>query len=117
MTDKVFDEQAYKRWHDEKLKQYGKLVPYVQCPECEGEGSMECECCGHESDCSECDGLGDVKLTFILTRVLYQACLDYDKAKMKAFIEQEPITEKNKHKHPLTFLDELADKARKEQKN
>ena len=34
---------------------------YKTCSECDGEGTIECDCCGHEKDCSECDGDGEVK--------------------------------------------------------
>lgn len=33
-----------------------------ECPECDGEGMIECCECGHERDCEECDGKG--KLTW-----------------------------------------------------
>ncbi len=30
-----------------------------ECPDCEGEGTYECEHCGSEVDCEECDGEGE----------------------------------------------------------
>jgi hypothetical protein len=29
-----------------------------ECSECEGEGEIECDHCGHESECKNCDGTG-----------------------------------------------------------
>lgn len=33
----------------------------VECPDCDGEGTVECECCGHEHDCDRCDGEGVIE--------------------------------------------------------
>lgn len=37
----------------------------VPCPECDGDGDMECESCGTPGMevCSECDGSGEVEET------------------------------------------------------
>jgi hypothetical protein len=38
-----------------------------ECPHCDGDGQMQCECtCGdnHERECSECDGSGDCPRCF-----------------------------------------------------
>jgi hypothetical protein len=29
-----------------------------ECPECEGEGTVECDACEHEIDCKDCEGTG-----------------------------------------------------------
>jgi hypothetical protein len=34
---------------------------YRDCDECEGFGTVECNCCGHETSCDECDGEGTVE--------------------------------------------------------
>ena len=34
---------------------------YKDCPECDGEGTIECDCCGQDRDCEQCDGEGDIK--------------------------------------------------------
>lgn len=31
--------------------------PY-NCPACNGDGDVECQCCGCETECDECDGTG-----------------------------------------------------------
>lgn len=37
-----------------------KLYPVRnECPECEGEGIIECDHCGHDSDCDKCGGSGE----------------------------------------------------------
>lgn len=33
---------------------------YKECTQCEGTGVEECACCGHENDCDECNGDGEV---------------------------------------------------------
>lgn len=33
---------------------------YKECDECDGEGQIQCSCCGHEYECEECDGEGEV---------------------------------------------------------
>ena len=42
-----------------------KLIPefaekYIECSECDGFGTIECDCCGSESDCEKCDGKGEI---------------------------------------------------------
>jgi hypothetical protein len=42
-----------------------KMIPeysekYKTCDECDGEGEIECDCCGHTRDCDECDGDGQI---------------------------------------------------------
>lgn len=32
----------------------------ILCEECEAKGYKECECCGHENECRECKGTGEV---------------------------------------------------------
>lgn len=49
----------------EKVFEKIKLTPefnekYVECPECDGFGTIECNCCGSESDCENCDGNGEI---------------------------------------------------------
>jgi hypothetical protein len=39
----------------------GKLPTYPtykDCPECEGDKKVTCNCCGNETDCDECNGTG-----------------------------------------------------------
>jgi hypothetical protein len=33
---------------------------FRKCPECEGDGEIECFHCGHEEDCKKCDGTGRI---------------------------------------------------------
>lgn len=42
----------------QKLPEYENK--YADCPNCEGEGIVECNCCGHENDCEKCGGEGEV---------------------------------------------------------
>lgn len=35
-----------------------ELFPEEDCLECDGEGSTECDECGHERECEECNGEG-----------------------------------------------------------
>lgn len=39
-----------------------KDVKWVTCPECKGEGGEECFCCGHYTECENCDGEGEIKM-------------------------------------------------------
>lgn len=38
-------------------------VEYENCEQCGGEGTVECHCCGNDSECRECDGTGNGKPT------------------------------------------------------
>lgn len=40
------------------VEQLPKKTVFKSCQECEGEGKIDCECCGHTNDCGECYGLG-----------------------------------------------------------
>jgi hypothetical protein len=33
---------------------------YKDCSNCDGFGTVECDCCGHENKCDECDGEGNI---------------------------------------------------------
>lgn len=33
---------------------------YRDCTNCDGFGTVECNCCGHENECDECDGEGNI---------------------------------------------------------
>lgn len=50
----------------EKVYEDIKMIPeydkkYKTCDECDGEGEVECDCCGHVNECSECDGDGEIE--------------------------------------------------------
>ena len=45
---------SYSEW----AKQNPDLVEPRKCPECDGTGELECECCGNFTDCAECGGTG-----------------------------------------------------------
>lgn len=34
----------------------------IKCIDCDGKGFTECECCGHDSDCEDCNATGVVEL-------------------------------------------------------
>lgn len=42
----------------QKLPEYKDK--YAQCPSCDGEGKICCDCCGHHYECEKCDGDGEV---------------------------------------------------------
>jgi len=41
----------------------GKVPKLMDCPQCEGIGEVECECCGSDTGCKECSGSGSVPVT------------------------------------------------------
>jgi len=50
----------------EKIYEEIKMIPefdkkYKECYSCEGHGTVECDCCGHETECDDCDGEGQVE--------------------------------------------------------
>jgi len=50
----------------EKIYEDIKMIPefdkkYKDCYHCDGHGTIECDCCGHETECDECDGEGQVE--------------------------------------------------------
>lgn len=50
---------TFDEWVVEKLSSVSPKDS-VSCPECGGEGGVECDCCGHEHDCKLCNGYGFV---------------------------------------------------------
>jgi hypothetical protein len=46
----------------EHCKTTGKLTYTMrQCPDCDGDGTVECDHCHHEADCETCRGSGEVR--------------------------------------------------------
>lgn len=50
----------------EKIYEEIKMIPefdkkYKECYSCEGHGTVEWNCCGHETECDDCDGEGQVE--------------------------------------------------------
>ena len=50
----------------EKIYEEIKMIPefdkkYKECYHCDGHGTVECDCCGHETECDDCDGEGQVE--------------------------------------------------------
>lgn len=46
-----------------KLADVPMIDEFDDCEQCDGEGSVECECCGNVADCEECDGTGEGRPT------------------------------------------------------
>lgn len=46
-----------------KLQEVPMIDEYDDCYNCDGDGKVECECCGNLSDCEECDGTGEGRPT------------------------------------------------------
>src|ERR1700739_265137 len=42
------------------LSKFEMKPDWKECKECKGNGVSECSCCGHESDCENCDGTGAI---------------------------------------------------------
>ncbi|NLA67985.1 MAG: hypothetical protein GX856_07055 [Gammaproteobacteria bacterium] len=55
-----FKPLSFEAWRDEQIASRPPDMP-VDCPECDGEGDVECSCCGHERECDLCDGRGRVE--------------------------------------------------------
>ena len=41
------------------LGEVPKVQEYEECSKCDGWGKVECECCGNETKCEDCDGNGN----------------------------------------------------------
>lgn len=50
---------SYEDWREEQIRILADL-PDVLCPECDGEGTIECLSCGGNDDCERCDGTGEI---------------------------------------------------------
>ena len=92
------------------------------CEKCDGSGSIECDCCGNDSDCKECDGSGDSyeKLPFVKPELIGDNIFLFDRkfssvltSKMiqtSYFLEAEKITVKfNKANDRQPFLFEIGE--------
>jgi hypothetical protein len=47
----------------DKLNEVPMIDECDACYNCDGDGKVECECCGNLSDCKECDGTGEGRPT------------------------------------------------------
>lgn len=48
-----------KGWQDIDMGLFTAKPRIAVCPDC-SDGWQECDCCGHEKECPECNGIGDV---------------------------------------------------------
>lgn len=49
----------YNQWKKDNQDLFEELEPqYEKCERCKGEGLIECDCCGHDRDCPDCNGNG-----------------------------------------------------------
>ena len=46
-----------------KLAEVPMIDEFDDCEQCDGEGKVECECCGNLADCNECNGTGEGRPT------------------------------------------------------
>ena len=59
----------------------------TECGKCQGEGKVECPCCGHVSDCPDCDGNGETGIVtktgekipdpeqrFLINKIKFKSC-------------------------------------------
>jgi len=60
---------SYEKWV--RLNRVKQTYEYETCDECDGEGTIECECCGTIIDCEYCNGTG--RYEFDLTKGYQQA--------------------------------------------
>tara|TARA_R110000737_G_scaffold282141_1_gene288781 strand:+ start:16 stop:369 length:354 start_codon:yes stop_codon:yes gene_type:complete len=52
---------GFEEWAKNMRLDYSESNPKVECPDCEGDGEIECDCCGHEKHCDVCDGNGKLR--------------------------------------------------------
>jgi hypothetical protein len=48
---------------NELLSKIDKYEKFEDCDQCNGDGVVECQCCGHDSDCIECNGSGESRVS------------------------------------------------------
>jgi hypothetical protein len=47
----------------DKLNGVPMIDEFDDCEQCDGDGKVECDCCGNLADCEECDGTGEGRST------------------------------------------------------
>ena len=52
---------GFEEWAKNMLLEYKELNPKVECPNCDGDGEIECECCENVANCVACDGNGKIR--------------------------------------------------------
>jgi len=45
---------------EKALSKFHKKPDWKVCKECRGNGVIECDCCGHQNECENCDGTGAI---------------------------------------------------------
>jgi len=50
-----------------------------ECDQCNGTGYCECDCCGHEEVCGECNGKRKVDNTWLLRNLYNEECAKAEK--------------------------------------
>ncbi len=69
---------SYKEW----IKANPEIIETESCEECDGEGKIECELCGHISTCDYCGGSGGSSDA----PRLYREQLEKDESGLKNFV-------------------------------
>lgn len=100
---------SYCEWRELQKKLFSKSHKAVDCYNCGGSGEVECDCCGHESDCDECDSTGvlwesdngDIVASPSFT------IRDYRKSVLKELVRMQRITRRSYYKQARHFLQQL----------
>lgn len=50
----------YDQWKEQRLKEMQEIDKGVECPDCDGDGEIECCECGYDRVCKRCDGAGEI---------------------------------------------------------
>lgn len=54
MKARRFHPVSFEQWQQARLDET-PADEQVDCPKCDGSGEVECDCCGHESECDDCE--------------------------------------------------------------
>lgn len=78
----TFEPMTFERW----AVLNADLAPVeIKCPACDGEGTIECRCCGNEKTCVRCNGKGKQFEGPTLAE-LYKAEVEHEQKRYERFV-------------------------------
>lgn len=107
-----FNRAEYNAWFQRLIEKYAGLVAEVDCDDCAGIGTTECECCGNDTDCDTCGGSGKQRLYDFLDEARFMECRQWDELHMQTWANGDAIQVPDKYTtqaiaayaHPLNGL-------------
>lgn len=94
----TFKPLSFEQWQDMLLADPSLCPTKIYCRSCDGSGESECCSCGHERECEDCDGWGQLEWAHLtenqrrleLTQAMYAEAVIRDAEAWARYLGGEP---------------------------